>query len=68
MVTAAPLDAATQAACTEMLATALGDMPSSVSASIRRLIAGVELRGAHARLQNNWRADLDRIARGAEPG
>ena len=26
------------------------------------LIAGVELRGSHGTLRNNWRADLDHIA------
>jgi F-type H+-transporting ATPase subunit b len=60
VVTATALDAATQAGCTEIVrqrlgcAVRFGTDPS--------LIAGLELRGPHARLENNWRADLDRIA------
>lgn len=60
VVTAAPLDATTQAMCTDMIRQRLG-------CSVRfgadpSLIAGVELRGPHARLHNNWRADLNHIA------
>jgi F-type H+-transporting ATPase subunit b len=60
VVTAAPLDAAAQTACTEMLRQRLG-----CSVHFRTdpsLIAGVELRGPHAKLHNNWRADLNYIA------
>jgi F-type H+-transporting ATPase subunit b len=60
VITASALDEATQAACVEMVrqrigcAVRFGSDPS--------LIAGVALTGPHARLDNNWRADLDRIA------
>jgi F-type H+-transporting ATPase subunit b len=62
VVTATPLDAATQAACTTMLAERLGDTPTLSFTTDPSLIAGVELRSSHASLSNNWRADLDRIA------
>lgn len=60
VVTATALDAAAQTACAEIVR-------QSVGCPVRfetdpSLIAGVELRGPHARLDNNWRADLDRIA------
>jgi F-type H+-transporting ATPase subunit b len=61
-VSAAPLDTATRAACTEMLRRRFGDLPAPRFAIDPSLIAGIELRGSHARLHNNWRADLDRIA------
>jgi len=64
VVTAAPLDTASQAACTEMLGQRLGngvELRFEVDSS---LIAGVELRSGHARLRNSWRADLDRLAQG----
>jgi F-type H+-transporting ATPase subunit b len=60
LVTSVALDAATQVTCTDVLqkrlgcAVRFGTDPS--------LIAGFELRGTHATLHNNWRADLDRIA------
>jgi F-type H+-transporting ATPase subunit b len=60
VVTAVPLDPGAQAACTEMVRQRLG-CPVQFGTD-PSLIAGVELRGPHARLQNNWRADLDRIA------
>lgn len=60
VVTATKLDAATQAACTDMVRQRLG-CPVRF-ATDPSLIAGVELRGSHARWHNNWRADLDRIA------
>ncbi len=62
VVTATPLDAAAQAACTTMLAEKLGNAPTLSFATDPSLIAGIELRSSHARLNNNWRADLDRIA------
>jgi len=61
VVTAAPLDAASQAACTEMLGRRLGKGIELRFATDPSLIAGVELRSGHARLHNNWRADLDRL-------
>ncbi len=60
VVTASPLEAAMQAACTTMIQKRLGC--SVQFATDPSLIAGVELRGPHARLHNNWRADLDSIA------
>jgi F-type H+-transporting ATPase subunit b len=60
VVTATPPDAATQAACTDMVRQRVG-CPVHF-ATDPSLIAGVELRGPHARWHNNWRADLDRIA------
>jgi F-type H+-transporting ATPase subunit b len=62
VVTATPLDAAAQAGCTTMLAKRLGNNPTLSFATDPSLIAGVELRSSHARLSNNWRTDLDRIA------
>jgi F-type H+-transporting ATPase subunit b len=60
VVTAAPLDAVAQAACVDLVRQRLGcDVRFGTDPS---LIAGVDLRGPHARLHNNWRADLDRIA------
>ncbi len=60
VVTAVPLDAPAQAACAELVRQRLGG-PVSFSTD-PALLAGVELRGPHARLCNHWRADLDRIA------
>jgi F-type H+-transporting ATPase subunit b len=62
VATATPLDAPAQAACAEMLARRLARTPALRFDTDPSLIAGVELRGTHARLRNNWRADLDRIA------
>jgi F-type H+-transporting ATPase subunit b len=62
VVTATPLDAAARAACATMLAQRLGHTPMLRFRADPSLIAGVELRNSHARLYNNWRADLDRIA------
>jgi F-type H+-transporting ATPase subunit b len=62
VVTAAALDPATQATCADMLRKRFGDLPAPRFGIDPSLIAGIELRGSHARLQNNWRADLDRIA------
>jgi F-type H+-transporting ATPase subunit b len=62
VVTATPLDATVQAACTTMLAEELGDTLTLRFATDPSLIAGVELRSSHARLSNNWGADLERIA------
>ncbi len=62
VVTATPLDVSAQAVCTTMLVEKLGHTPTLSFATDPSLIAGVELRSSHARLSNNWRADLDRIA------
>jgi F-type H+-transporting ATPase subunit b len=62
IVTAAPLDAENQAACTKMLGRHFGTAPPLHFTTDPSLLAGVELRSPHARLRNNWRADLDRIA------
>jgi F-type H+-transporting ATPase subunit b len=64
VVTAAPLDAASQAACREMLGRRLGNGVELRFGVDPSLIAGVELRSGHARLRNNWQADLDRLAQG----
>jgi F-type H+-transporting ATPase subunit b len=45
-----------------MLNRRLGRVPTVRFGVDASLIAGVELRGAHATLRNNWRADLDLIA------
>jgi len=62
VATAAPLDEPAQEACTTMLRRWLGDGSRLRFVTDPALIAGVELRGPHARLSNTWRADLDRIA------
>jgi F-type H+-transporting ATPase subunit b len=62
VATAAPLDEAAQVSCAAMLRRRLGDGPRLRFMGDPALIAGVELRGPHARLSNTWRADLDRIA------
>jgi F-type H+-transporting ATPase subunit b len=62
VVTAARLDDPTQAACRDMLGRSLGGTPTLQFAVDPSLIAGVELRGSHGTLRNNWRADLDHIA------
>jgi F-type H+-transporting ATPase subunit b len=62
VVTAARLDGQTQAACRDMLSRYLKDTPALQFAVDPSLIAGVELRGSHGTLRNNWRADLDHIA------
>ena len=62
IVTAAPLGENEQGACIEMVGRRLGRAPTVRFGVDPFLIAGVELRGAHATLRNNWRADLDRVA------
>jgi len=62
VVTAVPLDATAQTACAAMLAQRLGRAAPLQFGTDPSLIAGVELRSSHARLYNNWRADLDRVA------
>lgn len=58
VVTSAPLDPAIQAMVRQRLS-GLSALHFSTDPS---LILGIELRGTHATLCNNWRADLDRIA------
>lgn len=62
VVTASPLDVSAQAVCTTMLAERFGHAPTLSFVTDPSLIAGVELRSSHAKLSNNWRADLDRVA------
>jgi F-type H+-transporting ATPase subunit b len=62
VVTPAALDAATQASCADILRRRLGSDLAIRFETDASLLAGVELRGPHARLRNSWRADLDRIA------
>ncbi len=62
VVTAARLDDHTQTACRDMLRRYLGGTPTLHFGVDPSLIAGVELRGSHGTLRNNWRADLDHIA------
>jgi F-type H+-transporting ATPase subunit b len=62
VATAAALDEPAQTSCAAMLRRRLGDGPRLRFVTDPALIAGVELRGPHARLSNTWRADLDRIA------
>ena len=57
VLTAAPLDDAGKA----LLGHRFGVTPLRFETD-PSLIAGIELHGSHARLRNNWRADLDRIA------
>ena len=59
VVTAFPLDAGTQATCEDMVRQRAGC--TARFETDPALLAGVELRGPHAKLHNNWRADLDRI-------
>lgn len=62
VVTAAALDAKNQAAWAEMLGRRLQRASALRFMIDPSLIAGVELRGLHARLRNSWQADLERIA------
>ena len=61
VVTATPLDPATRRHARTCAATSWA-IPPPRFVTDPSLIAGVELRGPHARWHNNWRADLDRIA------
>jgi F-type H+-transporting ATPase subunit b len=60
---AAALDDAAQAACRTMLTTWLGAPPGISFRVDPTLIAGIELATPELVIRNNWRADLDRIAR-----
>jgi F-type H+-transporting ATPase subunit b len=61
-VSALPLLPGEQAQWRECLHHAIGGTPTIVFHSDPALIAGLELRGAHLVVGNNWRADLQRIA------
>ena len=64
---AAPLDAASQAECRDMLTRVLGSAPELSFRTDPTLIAGIELASPHAGLRNSWRADLEQItARAAD--
>jgi len=61
IVSAAPLSPDEQTNARRRLAEALG-RPADVGFAVdATLIAGLELRGAHLLIGNNWRADLDRL-------
>ncbi len=60
---AAALDDASQAACRTMLTAWLGTAPDIEFRVDPTLIAGLELATPELVIRNNWRADLDRIAR-----
>jgi len=61
IVSAAPLSPDEQAAARRRVAEALGRAADVGFAVDPTLIAGLELRGAHLLVGNNWRADLDRL-------
>jgi F-type H+-transporting ATPase subunit b len=61
IVSAAPLSSDEQAAARRRVAEALGRAADVGFAVDATLIAGLELRGAHLLVGNNWRADLDRL-------
>ncbi|HEX2939867.1 MAG TPA: hypothetical protein VHO91_02395 [Rhodopila sp.] len=63
VVAAATLDPVVQEMCTDMLRRRLGDNLSIHFETDPSLIAGIELRGPRATMRNNWRADLDHIAK-----
>jgi F-type H+-transporting ATPase subunit b len=60
---AVPLDDASQAACRTMLTAWAGTPPDLSFRTDPALIAGIELATPDMVIRNNWRADLDRIAR-----
>jgi F-type H+-transporting ATPase subunit b len=61
IVSAAPLSPDEQAAARRRVAEALGRAAEVAFAVDPALVAGLELRGAHLVVANNWRADLDRL-------
>ncbi len=61
IVSAAPLPPDEQANARRRVAEALGRAADVGFAVDPALIAGLELRGAHLLVGNNWRADLDRL-------
>jgi len=62
LITAFALDPSARAGCQRMLRQRLGTDADLQFHTDPALIAGIELRGPHIRLRNNWRADLDRVA------
>ena len=58
---AAPLDAASQSECRDMLTRVLGSTPELSFRTDPTLVAGIELASPHAELRNSWRADLEQI-------
>ncbi len=61
IVSAAPLSPDEQAAAQRRVAEALGRAVDLAFAVDPELVGGLELRGAHLVVANNWRADLDRL-------
>jgi F-type H+-transporting ATPase subunit b len=61
IVSAAPLSSDEQAAAQRRVAEALGRAADVAFAVDPALVAGLELRGAHLLVANNWRADLDHL-------
>jgi len=61
IVSASPLPPDEQAAAQRSVAEALGGGVEVGFAVAPALVAGLELRGAHLIVANNWRADLDRL-------
>ena len=61
IVSASPLSPDEQAAARRRVAEALGRAAEVGFAVDPTLVAGLELRGAHLVVANNWRADLDRL-------
>ncbi len=67
IVTASPLAAPEQALCIDMLSRRLGRTPTVRFDVDPSLIAGVEFRGLHGTLRNNWRGRSRPDRPGAEP-
>ena len=61
VVSASPLPPDEQAAAQRRVAEAFGGGVEVGFAVDPALVAGLELRGAHLIVANNWRADLDRL-------
>jgi F-type H+-transporting ATPase subunit b len=60
---AAPLDAASQGDCRDMLTRLLGGTPELSFRTDPTLVAGIELASPDVVIRNSWRADLERVAR-----
>ncbi len=61
LVSAGEISAAARADIATRIAAVLGGAPEISFRTEPALIAGLELRGAHLRISNSWRADLDNI-------
>ncbi|MEO6091723.1 MAG: ATPase [Novosphingobium sp.] len=61
LVSAVPIDAATQKSCGKSIAEAIGGEPDIAFRTDSKLIAGFELRGEHLIVTSSWRADLATI-------